>query len=213
MTLKELLRQDFASYVRPHFEKSECEVCGNKIEYTHVHHVTHFQDLLNETLEQLNLDYYEDVSMYTEEQLRLIQDIMIGKQMKIKYITCCEPCHMELHTKVKNPLKKCRNMCNSMDKKIREKGEIELQKYIEEIDKNLQGLIGIIDTKEKKERLFEVTYEDGGRTVRKINSWFGYVHIKLPYKLYTKIIDGKTVWILERKEELKPKQPMRRKNR
>ena len=48
MTLKQLLRQDFTSYIKPHFEKSECEVCGSDTEHLHVHHMTHFQDLLDE---------------------------------------------------------------------------------------------------------------------------------------------------------------------
>ena len=48
MTLKELLRKDFSQYVRPHFEKHICEVCGSDTEVLHVHHVTHFQDLLDE---------------------------------------------------------------------------------------------------------------------------------------------------------------------
>ena len=101
-TLKQVLRQDFTSYVRPHFEKSECEVCGSEIEHLHVHHVTHFQDLLNETLEQLHLKYYEDTDCYTDEQLQLIRELMIGKQMRIKYITCCQLCHLELHKRVFN---------------------------------------------------------------------------------------------------------------
>lgn len=97
MELKQILRQDFTLYVRPHFEKSECEVCGSCTEHLHVHHMTHFQDLLNETLEQLHLEYHEDVDMYSDEELKLIRDIMIGKQMRIKYVTCCEPCHLKLH--------------------------------------------------------------------------------------------------------------------
>jgi hypothetical protein len=96
-TLKQLLRQDFTQYVRPHFEKSECEVCGSCTEHLHVHHVTHFQDLLDETLEQLHLEYHDDTDVYTEEELQLIRDVMLAKQMRIKYVTCCEPCHLELH--------------------------------------------------------------------------------------------------------------------
>lgn len=95
--LKGLLRTDFVRIVRPHFEKSECEVCGSCTEHLHVHHMTHFQDLLDETLEQLHLEYHEDTDDYTDEELQLIRDIMIGKQMKIEYVTCCEPCHKELH--------------------------------------------------------------------------------------------------------------------
>ena len=92
-----MLRQDFTLYIRPHFEKSECEVCGSDTERLHVHHTTHFQELLDETLEQLHLEYYEDTDSYTEEELQLIRDVILAKQMRIKYVTCCEPCHLELH--------------------------------------------------------------------------------------------------------------------
>ena len=105
-TMKQLLRQDFAQYVRPHFEKSECECCGSDTERLHVHHIIHFQELLDETLKQLNLQQYDDADMYTDEQLQLIRDIMLGKQMRIKYVTCCEPCHRELHDGSYHPDKK-----------------------------------------------------------------------------------------------------------
>lgn len=97
MNLKQLLRQDFTLYIRPHFEKSECEVCGSCTEHLHVHHMTHFKDLLDETLQQLKLELHEDTDSYTEEELQLIRNVMLGKQMRIKYVTCCEPCHLELH--------------------------------------------------------------------------------------------------------------------
>lgn len=92
-----LLRGDFSHYIRPHFEKSECEVCGSDTEHLHVHHVTHFKDLLNDTLEQLHLEYHEDTNNYTDEELQLIRDVMLAKQMRIEYVTCCEPCHLDLH--------------------------------------------------------------------------------------------------------------------
>ena len=97
MTLRQRLRQDFALYIRPLLIKSKCEVCGKENEVLHLHHVTHFQDLLDETLEQLQLEYYEETDNYSKEQLQLIRDVMLGKQMKVEYVACCESCHLELH--------------------------------------------------------------------------------------------------------------------
>ena len=97
MTLRQRLRQDFALYIRPLLIKSKCEVCGKENEVLHLHHVAHFQDLLDETLEQLQLEYYEEIDNYSKEQLQLIRDVMLGKQMKVKYVACCESCHLELH--------------------------------------------------------------------------------------------------------------------
>ena len=54
VTLRQLLRQDFGARVRPLLIKSTCEVCGSETEQLHLHHVTYFQDLLSETLENLN---------------------------------------------------------------------------------------------------------------------------------------------------------------
>ena len=209
MTLKELLRHDFTSYVRPHFAKDTCEMCGSETEQLHVHHVTYFQDLLDETLEQLQLEYHEESEAYTESQIEMIRNVMLGKQMRIKYVTCCESCHLELHTKpnertgMKNPIKRYYKMyCNGRSKETREMAKIELEKIMKEIDDKLNKLVGIVD-KEKKELIFEITYEDGGRTLRGVDLWFNCSYVKLPYKLYQKRINSKLVWILERKQEKK----------
>lgn len=99
MTLRQLLRQDFNTKIRPFLIKSTCEVCGSETEQLHVHHVTYFQDLLSETLEELQLEFHDEEyeQHYTENQLEMIRNIMLGKQMRIEYITCCESCHLELH--------------------------------------------------------------------------------------------------------------------
>lgn len=97
--LKGLLRTDFTRYIKPYVEKHECEVCGSDTERLHVHHVVQFQKLLEETLEQLGLEYHEDVDDYTDQQLQLIREVMLGKQLRVDYITCCEPCHIEIHKK------------------------------------------------------------------------------------------------------------------
>ena len=141
-TLKQLLRQDFTQYVRPHFEKSECEVCGSDTECLHVHHMTYFQDLLDNTLKQLHLEYHEDTDDYTDEELQLIRDIMIGKQMKIEYVTCCEPCHLELHegsyrrtTKTKDQLELERKEKEERQKRREERLERKRQQELKEQQK------------------------------------------------------------------------------
>ena len=99
MTLRQLLRQDFGARVRPLLIKSTCEVCGSETEQLHVHHVTYFQDLLSETLKELQLEFHDEEyeQHYTESQIEMIRNIMLGKQMRIEYVTCCESCHLDLH--------------------------------------------------------------------------------------------------------------------
>lgn len=95
MTIEQYLRNDFSNIIRKLFLKDRCETCGtsNNLE---LHHETQFIVLLYETLDDLNLDYKDDISEYTEEQLKLISNLMIGKQMKIKYTTLCKQCHSKI---------------------------------------------------------------------------------------------------------------------
>lgn len=106
MNLKQLLRYDFTTFVKPHFEENKCEMCGCEKDGLHVHHMIFFQKLLDETLKQLHLKYYENVDDYSEDELQLIRDVMLSKQMRIEYITCCEPCHLKLHEGSYHPTKK-----------------------------------------------------------------------------------------------------------
>lgn len=52
-----------------------------------------------ETLNELQLELHDDdyEQYYTEQQIEMIRNIMLGKQMRIDYITCCESCHLEIH--------------------------------------------------------------------------------------------------------------------
>ncbi len=206
MTLKQLLRQDFTSYVKPHFEKSECEVCGSETEHLHVHHMTHFQDLLNETLEQLNLEYYENTDDYTEEELRLIRDVMIAKQMRIEYVTCCEPCHLELHDGTYNPHIKDKNKMSQWAYKAnetkRQKKQIEHMKHVNEIKEYLPSLVDVKLDKEQRNKLVEklnVRGKNGElrKTVKPINAWLmenGFDFIIESKRVGRKKI---TIWIIK----------------
>lgn len=97
MNMKQILREDFTKYIRPHFIEAKCEKCGKEINSLHLHHNIEFSQLLDETLQQLKLLYYDDINNYTEDELQLIRDIMLAKQARIKYTTCCDSCHKNLH--------------------------------------------------------------------------------------------------------------------
>lgn len=90
--LSELLRKDFCELIRPVFIKSKCQICG-KEEKLELHHTIRFVDLLNSTLKELNLQYYEELELYTIEEINSIRDLMLIKQQNIKYLTLCKKCH------------------------------------------------------------------------------------------------------------------------
>lgn len=95
MSIKQYLRSHFNNIIRKLFLEDKCSVCGSS-EDLELHHETQFIILLYETLEDLGLDYRENTEDYTEEQLKLISELMIGKQMKIKYSTLCKMCHSKV---------------------------------------------------------------------------------------------------------------------
>lgn len=99
MNLREQLRNEWSTYIRPLMVKDECEWCGCK-EDLHLHHIDRFHNLLVETLEELQLQEL-DTEDYEEFELKQISNFMLAKQLKIEYKTLCRECHMKLHAKEK----------------------------------------------------------------------------------------------------------------
>lgn len=98
MNLREYLRKEWQLYVRQVLLKDKCEECG-KTGHLHLHHDSdRFEDLLMETLRELNLKE-KDTDDYKQSELNHISNEMIGKQMKIKHRTLCEECHKKAHSK------------------------------------------------------------------------------------------------------------------
>ena len=96
MSLIQDQRMKYLKFIRPLFIKSECEICGETKELE-LHHKEQFSSLLQETLSELNLEYNEDITIYTKEQRKIITDLMLGKQVRIKYTTVCKRCHVTIH--------------------------------------------------------------------------------------------------------------------
>lgn len=98
MVLREYLRKEWQLYVRQVLLKDKCEECG-KTGHLHLHHDSdRFEDLLMETLRELNLKE-KDTDDYKQSELNHISNEMIGKQMKIRHRTLCEECHKKAHSK------------------------------------------------------------------------------------------------------------------
>jgi hypothetical protein len=95
MKIRNYLRQEWNMYLRNVLLRDKCEFCGST-ENLHVHHEDRFHDLFTETLRELELMELE-VEEYYENELNLLSNVMLGKQLKIEYKTLCRDCHMKLH--------------------------------------------------------------------------------------------------------------------
>ena len=92
MRIQELLRQDFANYIRPAFIGCKCEKCG-KSKQLELQHVYRFYDMLKDTLEEFNLEYKENSLDYSDDEIKKIRQEMLSKQQKSEYKTLCKECH------------------------------------------------------------------------------------------------------------------------
>lgn len=157
MKLEEYLRNQYSNYIRPLYIKSYCESCGAN-DNLELHHIKQFSEILKETLEELNISYYDDIKAYTDNQIELINYVMLGKQLKADYVTLCNRCHMSEHNGKQNKI--------YYNIKRAEKKEQEL-KYIDTViipylksivDNKLfkedqQELIKVFDLKDSRNRL------------------------------------------------------------
>lgn len=98
MDLRKYLRHDFTDNIRNKLIKDKCEYCGEMNEL-HLHHVDMFTELLEETLLELELEEL-DTHEYTKKELNVIRNIMLGKQIKIQYVTLCGDCHRKIHNDI-----------------------------------------------------------------------------------------------------------------
>lgn len=88
------LRASFNNHIRPIRIKDRCELCGSE-EYLILHHIDTFSNLLDETLEELGIDIYTEE--FTDLEVKNINNIMLGKQLRSNMATLCDNCHKEVH--------------------------------------------------------------------------------------------------------------------
>lgn len=114
MELKLYLRLHINNKILPLFKETKCSKCGSENQL-HLHHDDFFIDLLEKTMQELNLRI-QDTSEYTTMQLNQIRWIVLGKHLDVKYKTFCKICHLNFHKYVA--------MVNSQRaKQLREEGQ------------------------------------------------------------------------------------------
>ncbi len=125
------LRADFTSHIKPLVAKDKCEVC-NTTENLEVHHEKLFAEQLNNILDMLHIEDYENISDELVEQIRLM---MLGSQIKEKHITLCSKCHDEEHRTQKKLYKTKRAYI------IKTKPKVEITDISKEITNELEQFL------------------------------------------------------------------------
>lgn len=139
MNIQQYQRNKFNLHIIPLIKNNECELCGdcNNLE---LHHTERFVDLLKETLSDLRLDYKESLYEYSNNELELITNVMLGKQIRSKYITVCKTCHIDIHTKEKKKIINHGEIMNYIKsiigKRLHKKDRVELINIIGVTNKN-----------------------------------------------------------------------------
>ena len=102
MNLREKLREEWSVYLRQFLIKDKCEECSES-DHLELHHASaRFEELLFETLRELKLKE-KDTDDYSEKELKLISELMLGKQIKIVHKTLCKIHHKKAHEEDKAP--------------------------------------------------------------------------------------------------------------
>lgn len=94
MKLEQYIRAEINEKLIPLIKKDKCELCGSK-ENLEVHHIKPFAEILEESLKDLNIDK-RDTTKYTQKELYMITDYILGKHFRYKMITVCKNCHKNI---------------------------------------------------------------------------------------------------------------------
>lgn len=208
MEIKELtriLRNDYASKIRPLLIKDKCEICGAD-EELELHHKTQFALLLDKALGDLHIV----INVIGEEELEKIRNYMLGLQLTNDNITLCKHCHREGHklneesNRIRNEKQFIGTMKRQLEKEHKRKiyEETILKPYLESIvDKGLG--------KEEKEELIEkIDYKVDGhqkRSYSQLNSYLNTLGYSVISKRKKVKINGKweqvRQWIVSNKDK------------
>ena len=209
MTLEQKLRLDLANKWTKYVRKDTCEICGST-ENLDLHHEIPFTVLLEETLNDLNLEYNQNIEFYTEEQLMLIEQLFIGKHYYYNaHLTLCKRCHSELHKTIgvysikfnmtlkpengKSYQKLMADVYWEQQKKLK---EISYQLKIKDVENYLKNIIGKRLLKEDREKLIDIIDSriDGHKRVSLSCMNKELEYLNLPYVIISESarIDGKS---------------------
>ena len=183
------LRAEFNNHIRPIKINSQCEFCGS-CDDLHLHHIDTFSNLLDETLEDLNINVYSE--NFTDSEVENINNIMLGKQLRSKLATLCKNCHKEVH---KDGYINARDRIKPKKPKTVSLADIEvLEEYLEDCANNnveflslrdrepLIKKIGLVDEHNSNFKKDKITYVKNIETLNSHLIYLGlnYQIVQLP---------------------------------
>jgi hypothetical protein len=99
MNLDNYLRSVVKQNILKYLTICSCEKCGSTHNLDIHHDDIYFFEMVDKTLNDLELPYYQDKDKYSKEELEKIQIYILGLHMKGKYKILCEECHNIEHKK------------------------------------------------------------------------------------------------------------------
>lgn len=93
--LRSVVKQNMLKYLNI----CVCEKCGSTHNLDIHHDDMYFFEMVDKTLEDLNLPYHKEKDEYSESEIEKISIYILGLHMKSKYKILCEECHTQIHKK------------------------------------------------------------------------------------------------------------------
>ena len=211
MDIKTHLRSILAQKFIPLVKKDKCELCDST-DRLEVHHDTQFIVILEETLKELNLEIKEDIKDYSEKDLNMIINIILGKHLQLQYLTLCNNCHINIH-------KNNKIIGSGWDKYLyklelnKNKKDEERQQYVDNIlIPYLKNIVGVKLYKDKKKELIDfIGLKDISghiqKSISQLNAYLCKYNIMINSytdwnrKINNKLINnnyGKVYWIISK---------------
>ena len=206
MDIKTHLRSILAQKFIPLVKKDKCEICDST-DRLEVHHETQFIVILEDTLKELNLEIKEDIKDYSEKDLNMITNIILGKHLHLQYLTLCNNCHINIH-------KNNKIIGSGWDKYLyklelnKNKKDEERQQYVENtLILYLENIVGVKLYKNEKKELIDIiglkdTRFHIQKSISQLNAYlFKYNIIINSYTDWNRKIKnnyGKVYWIISK---------------
>ena len=201
------LRAEFNNHIRPIKINSQCEFCGS-CDDLHLHHIDTFSNLLDKTLEDLNIDVYSE--NFTDLEVENINNIMLGKQLRSKLVTLCKNCHKEVHKdgyiKARDRIKPKKTKAISLEFIEALEGYLEscVEQKIEFLTKEdrepLIKKIGLVDEKHSNFKKNKITYVKNIETLNSHLTSLGldYQIVQLPRGTTRNKKRYNAIWVIEK---------------
>lgn len=93
--LRSVVKQNMLKYLNV----CSCEKCGSTHNLDIHHDDMYFFEMVDKTLKDLNIPYYQEKDKYSESEIEKISIYILGLHMKSKYRILCEECHTKIHKK------------------------------------------------------------------------------------------------------------------